>query len=193
MTQAAPHDITALLKAWACGDAGALNELTPVVYDELRRIARRHLRQRSPQTFQTTELAHEAYLRLVRADGMRWQDRAHFFAVAAQMMRRILIDEARARVAVKRQGAVLRVTFRDDLPVLKDADSSLIAVDDALNALAKVHARKAQVVEMRYFGGLSVEESAEVLQVSPETVKRDWKLAKSWLAREILRGGPNGT
>lgn len=188
MALKAPGDITGLLRAWASGDSSALEELTPMVYGELRRIARRYMRQRSPQTLQTTALAHEAYLRLAGTEGLPWRDRAHFFAVAAQMMRRILVDGARARIAAKRQGGVLRVTFSEELPIPAGGEADVVALDDALAALAKVDPRKARVVELRFFGGLSVEESAEVLQVSPQTVMRDWRLAKPWLAREARRG-----
>ena len=190
MGLATSSDITGLLKAWANGDSGALEQLTPLVYGELRRIARRYMRQRSPQTLQTTALAHEAYLRLVGAEGLRWQDRAHFFAVAAQMMRRILVDAARARVAAKRQGSALRVTFSEDMTIPAGSDTNLVALDDALAALAKLDPRKARVVELRFFGGLSVEETAEFLKISPDSVARDWRLAKPWLAREVARGVP---
>jgi RNA polymerase sigma factor (TIGR02999 family) len=187
MAWEASPDITGLLKAWASGNSDALEQLTPLVYDELLRIARRYMRQRSPQTLQTTALAHEAYLRLVNADGLRWQDRAHFFAVAAQIMRRILVDAARARVAAKRGGA-LRVTFTEGMTILASQDTNLVALDDALAALARLDGRKAQVVELRFFGGLSVDETAEVLQISPQSVMRDWRLAKPWLARQVARG-----
>ena len=192
MSMAAPQDITGLLHAWAAGDQGAFEQLAPLVYDELRRIARRHMRQRTPQTLQTTALANEAYLKLVNTEGLRWQDRAHFFAVAAQMMRRILVDTARANFAAKRRGGALRVTFSANLPVAAEPDATLIALDDALGALAKIDARKARVVEMRFFGGLSVDETAEVLEISPESVMRDWRLAKPWLAREMMRGDRHG-
>ncbi len=177
-----------MLKAWAAGDSRALQQLTPLVYDELRRIARRYMRQRTPQTLQATALAHEAYLRLAGAGGLCWQDRAHFFAVAAQMMRRILVDAARARIAAKRQGSALRVTFSEELAIPAGRETNLVALDDALTSLARLDARKARVVELRFFGGLSVEETAEVLQISPQTVMRDWRLAKPWLAREAERG-----
>lgn len=185
-------DITGLLRAWASGDANALAQLTPLVYDELRRIARRHMRQRPPQTLQTTALAHEAYVRLVDAQGLCLRDRAHFFAVAAQMMRRILVDAARARLAAKRQGGALRVTFSQDLRIPGGPDATLLALDDALGALARLDSRKASIVELRFFGGLSVDETAEVLQVSPQTVMRDWRLTKPWLAREVARGDRDG-
>jgi RNA polymerase sigma factor (TIGR02999 family) len=188
----ATSNITVLLRAWASGDTSALERLTPFVYDELRRIARRYMRQREPQTLQTTALAHEAYLRLVGAEGFHWQDRVHFFAVAAQMMRRILVDAARARMATKRQGGVLRVTFSEEIPISTGKDMNLLALDDALAALARLDARKARVVELRFFGGLSVDETAEVLKISPDSVMRDWRLAKPWLAREVGRGERNG-
>ena len=186
-------DITVLLQAWANGDASALEQLTPLIYEELRRIARRHMRQRSAQTLQTTALAHEAFLRLVGARDLSWQDRAHFFAVAAQMMRRILVDTARARLAAKRQGGALRVTFSHELPIAVGADATLLRLDDALGSLARVDARKARVVELRFFAGLSTDEIAKVLHISPQSVLRDWKLAKPWLAREVARGEPHGT
>jgi len=188
MGLAASPDITGLLKAWASGDTTALNQLTPVVYDELRRIARRYMRRRSPQTLETTALAHEAYLRLVGAQGLRWQDRAHFFAVAAQMMRRILVDAARARLAAKRNNGGLRLTFNEAIEIPAAQDADLVALDAALAALAKMDERKARVVELRFFGGLTIEETAEVLQISPQSVLRDWRLAKPWLAREVTRG-----
>jgi RNA polymerase sigma factor (TIGR02999 family) len=185
-----PADVTGLLRRWAEGDADALTQLIPLVYDELRRIARRSLHQRSDHTLQTTALAHEAYLRMVRARGLSWQDQAHFFAVAAQMMRRILVDAARARTAAKRKDGAIRVEFSEDLPALGGRDVNLIVLDDALNALCKVDPRKARVVELRYFVGLSVGETAVVLKVSPETIQRDWRLAKAWLARQATRGAP---
>lgn len=187
-----PSDITVLLKAWASGNPDALEQLTPLVYDELLRIARRHIRQQPPQTLQTTALAHEAYLRLAAAEGLRWQDRAHFFAVAAQMMRRILVDAARTRAAAKRGGDALRVTFSEDLPIPAGQGPNLLAVDDALTALAKLDPRKARVVELRFFAGLTVDETAEVLKISPDSVMRDWRLAKPWLAREVVRRERNG-
>jgi len=165
-----------------------METLIPLVYGELHRVARAHMRRQRPgQTLQTTALANEAYLRLVGAQGLDWKDRAHFFAVAAQMMRRILVDATRARCAVKRQAGGLRVTFCDQLPIPANEEASLLALDDALSALAKHDARKAQVVELRYFGGLSVDETAEVLKISTQSVHRDWKLAKVWLARELSR------
>ena len=191
MAVAASGEITGLLKEWARGNGSALERLTTLVYDELLRLARRKMRQQKPQTLQTTALAHEAYLRLIAAAGLSWQDRAHFFAVAAQMMRRILVDAARARTADKR-GGTLRVTFNEQIRVSAGRNPNLLAIDEALTSLAKLDPRKARVVEMRFFGGLSVEETAEVLQISPQSVMRDWRLAKPWLARELTRGERHG-
>jgi RNA polymerase sigma factor (TIGR02999 family) len=188
MGLAPSSDITGLLKAWASGNPDALEQLTPLVYDELRRIARRYVRRRTNQTLQTTALAHEAYLRLIGAEDLCCQDRAHFFAVAAQMMRRILVDAARARAAAKRQGGAVRVTLTEEIAFFPGQDTNLIALDDALVSLARLDARKARVVELRFFGGLSVSETAEVLKISPDSVMRDWRLAKPWLAREVARG-----
>jgi len=187
-------EITGLLKAWAGGDAAALDQLTPLVYDELRRLARRYMRnERAGNTLQTTALVNEAYLRLVDAKRVGWQDRAHFFAVSAQMMRRILVDAARARGSAKRGGQVKRVNHSaafnlDEIPdVSTGRDRELVAIDDALNTLAEMDPRKARVIELRFFGGLSVEETAEILKISSQTVMRDWKLAKAWLTRELAR------
>ena len=184
--------VTVLLKAWAAGDAAALDRLTPLVYDELHRMARRYMRnERAGKTLQTTALVNEAYIRLVDVNNVNWSDRVHFFAVSAQMMRRILVDAARARGSAKRGGLAKRVAHSTavNLDEIPDASSNreavLIAVDDALQRLTEFDPRKAQVVELRYFGGLSVEESAEVLKISPQSVMRDWKLAKAWLTREL--------
>jgi RNA polymerase sigma factor (TIGR02999 family) len=186
------REITVLLRAWGGGDAAALNQLTPLVYDELRRLARRYMRnERAGNTLQTTALVNEAYLRLVDAKNMGWQDRVHFFAVSAQIMRRILVDAARARASAKRGGQVKRVNHStafnlDEIPdVSSGRDRELVAIDDALNTLAEMDPRKARVIELRFFGGLSVEETAEVLKISPQSVLRDWKLAKAWLTREL--------
>jgi RNA polymerase sigma factor (TIGR02999 family) len=188
MEKIASQAITGLLREWSAGSHQALDELMPLVYEELRRIARAYMRRRrNGQTLQTTALVNEAYLRLIGAEGLDLKDRAHFFAVAAQMMRRLLVDATRARCAAKRRAGELRVTFTERLPVRGRQDESLLALDDALSALAKLDARKAKVVELRYFGGLSVDEAAEVLKVSPQCILRDWKLAKSWLARELTR------
>jgi RNA polymerase sigma factor (TIGR02999 family) len=185
-------EITVLLKAWGSGDAAALNQLTPLVYEELRRLARRYMRnERVGNTLQTTALVNEAYLRLVDAKSVGWQDRVHFFAVSAQMMRRILVDAARARASGKRGGQLKRVNHSsafnlDEIPdVSSTRDRELVAIDDALKVLAEMDPRKARVIELRFFGGLSVEETAEVLKISPQSVMRDWKLAKAWLLREL--------
>ena len=181
------EEISTLLRAWTEGNQAALDTLTPLVYDELRRLARQYMKgERADHTLQTTALVNEAYLRLVGCERMQWQDRAHFFAISAQLMRRILVDHARRR-NLKRGGAVPHITFEEAATVSRLPDPGLIALDDALRAFAKLDPRKVRVVEMRFFGGLSVEETAEVLQVSPVTVMRDWNSAKAWLRREMTR------
>ncbi len=194
-----PADITGLLKAWGRGDREALDELTPLVYSQLRAQARRYLRsERAGVTLQSTALVHEAYLRLTKAQDVDWQDRAHFFALAAQIMRRILVDAARTRIASKRGGGALRPEFSaaidpDRIPTAhSDASVMLCALDDALDSLAQLDPRRAKVIELRFFVGLSVDETADLLQVSPQTVMRDWRLAKVWLARELETGGTAG-
>jgi RNA polymerase sigma factor (TIGR02999 family) len=181
-------ETTQLLRAWAAGDRGALDQLTPHVYRELRRLAG-HLMQnaRPGRTIQTTALVHEAYLRLIDVSNVDWQHRAHFFAVSAQIMRRILLDRARRRVAGKRGGEAPRVNLDEIADVAPVRDRELIALDDALKTLAEFDPRRARVIELRFFGGLSVEEGAEVLKVSPETIMRDWEFARAWLLTE-LRG-----
>jgi RNA polymerase sigma factor (TIGR02999 family) len=186
-------DITGLLKAWSHGDQGALEQLTPLVYAQLRAQARRYLRrERSNVTLESTGLVHELYLRLTKAEHVDWQDRVHFFALSAQLMRRILVDAARARRATKRGGAAERIDHASvDLDQVAASDTSarsLCALDDALEELRRIYPRRVQVVEMRFFGGLSVDETASVLQVSPQTVMRDWRLARAWLARELRAG-----
>jgi RNA polymerase sigma factor (TIGR02999 family) len=183
-------EITGLLRAWAGGDQSALDRLAPLVYGELRRIARRYIRRENPgQTLQTTALVHEAYLRLVDANSVNWNDRIHFFAVSAQMMRHILVDAARARASVKRGACAPRANL-DEIPEISgERARELVAIDEALSVLAKIDPRKAQVIELRFFGGLSVEETAEVLKISPQSVMRDWRLAKAFLMREI--GAPS--
>jgi RNA polymerase sigma factor (TIGR02999 family) len=179
-------DVTSLLVAWSEGDDSALARLVPRVYDELRRIAHHHLRTERPgRTLQTTALVHEAYLRLVDTRRVRWESRAHFLSVAAQAMRRILVDAARARGARKRGGDAAVVSLDGAAVLAPQREASLVALDDALTALAEVDPRKSRVVELRYFGGLSVEEAAAVLRVSPETVHRDWRVAKAFLLREL--------
>jgi RNA polymerase sigma-70 factor, ECF subfamily len=181
------QDISTLLRAWSGGEQSALEKLTPIVYDELHRLARRHMKGERPgHSLQTTALVNEAYTRLVDYKRMQWQDRAHFFAVSAQVMRRILVDHAR-RHNLKRGGAVQHVSIDEAALVGGDEDTDLVALDDAMNALARLDPRKVQVVEMRFFGGLSVEETAEVLKISTVTVKRDWRAARTWLYRELTR------
>jgi RNA polymerase sigma factor (TIGR02999 family) len=178
------EDVTELLRAWSDGDQRALDGLTPIVYAELRRLARRYMRrERADHSLQATALVNEAYLRLVDCTRMQWKDRAHFFAVSAQLMRRILVDHAR-RHNVKRGRGVPHVSF-DDAVVVEEPAAHLVALDDAMQALAEVDPRKVQVVELRFFGGLSVDETAHVLGVSPVTVRRDWSSAKVWLYREL--------
>jgi len=182
----ASADVTSLLVAWSEGDDSALAQLVPRVYDELRRIAHHHVRAERPgRTLQTTALVHEAYLRLVDTRRVRWESRAHFLGVAAQAMRRILVDAARARGARKRGGNAAVVALDEAALLAPQREASLVALDDALTALAEVDPRKSRVVELRYFGGLSVEETAAVLRVSPETVHRDWRVAKAFLLREL--------
>ena len=186
MTELHGHEITELLHAWRQGDERALEKLTPQVYRELHRAAKRCMeRERDGHSLQTTALINELYLRLSDLKPIDWQNRAHFFALCARQKRRILTDQARARQSHKRGGGAQLVSLDVDLVGTPEASANLVAVDDALNRLAKVDERKSQVVEMRFFGGLSVDETAEVLRVSPETVMRDWKLAKAWLHREL--------
>jgi RNA polymerase sigma-70 factor, ECF subfamily len=186
MTDAQSSETTQLLRAWAGGDQTALERLTPRVYDELRRIAGRFMQDKRPgSTIQTTALVHEAYLKLIDVANVDWQHRAHFFAVSAQIMRRILLDQARRRLAAKRGGPAPRVNLDEVPDVGSGRARELIALDDALTALEKIDERKARVIELRFFAGLSVEEAAEVLKVSPDTVMRDWKLARAWLLAEL--------
>jgi RNA polymerase sigma factor (TIGR02999 family) len=180
------HNITHLLKEWSAGDQRALDELTPLVYEELRHRAARYLRRERPNhTLQTTALIHEAYLRLVDAKDVQWQGRAHFFAIAANLMRRILVEHARRRNADKRGGSFIRVPLDEAVAVAKEVDVDLLAIDEALDRLAAIDPQQARVIELRFFSGLSVEETAEALGVSPKTVKRDWSMARAWLRREI--------
>jgi RNA polymerase sigma factor (TIGR02999 family) len=184
--------VTQLLLAWRQGDEAALDRLMRLVYDDLRRVARRHLRnERQGHTLQATALVNEVYMRLVDVRHVQWVDRAHFFAVAARLMRRVLVDAARARRADKRGGDVVRVSLEDHMMVAGDAGPDLVALDDALRSLASVDSRKSQVVELRFFGGLTVDETAEVLGVSAGTVANDWTMAKLWLLRAMTEGaGP---
>jgi len=189
MPEPKPHEVSQLLLAWSEGDRAALDQLMPLVYAELRRLAKSYMRrERAGQTMQTTALIHEAYLRLIDADRVRLENRAHFFAAAARVMRQVLVDLARERGSRKRGGAARRVSFDEAMAVGRQHNESLLALDEALGALAQIDSRKCQVVELRFFGGLSVEETAGALGVSVETVNRDWRLARSWLLRK-LRGG----
>lgn len=183
------HEVTSLLKAWSSGDEQALQRLTPLVYRQLHQVARRYMAgERSGHTLQTTALVNEVYLRLVDCGRVNWQDRAHFFAMSAQLMRRILIDFARSRDYLKRGGAIPHISLEEAPSVCEEPDVNLVALDDALKALAAVDERKSKVVELKFFGGLNAEETAEVLRVSSDTVMRDWKFAKIWLLRELSRG-----
>ena len=187
MAATTSQQITQLLLAWGKGDETALETLMPMVYDELRRVAARHLRRQRPgHTLQTTALVNEAYLRLIDSSQVRWQNRAHFFAVSAQLMRRILVDFARSRQYLKRGGGAQQVSLDEARVVAPERTVDVLALDDALTRLAALNPRQAQVVELRYFGGLSEEESAEALKVSLRTVQRDWNLARLWLYRQIV-------
>jgi len=187
------HEVTRLLQAWSEGDQSALDRLIPLVYQELHRLAHHYMaRERSGHTLQTTALLNEAYLRLVDSAKPSWQSRTHFFAVSAQVMRRILVDWARSRQALKRGGLEQPLELDEAFVVADAPGADLVGLDDALKALAAIDPRKSEVVELRFFGGLSVEEVAEVLKVSPETVMRDWKFAKSWLRRELSKEKPVG-
>lgn len=189
LTHESQAEITRLLEAWGAGDKAALDALVPVVHRELRRLSHRYMRrERADRAFQTTELINEVYIRLLDCSRVRWQDRAHFFAMAAQLMRRILVDLARSRRYAKRGGNAIRVTFEKALDVPNIDAPDWVTLDDALKALEALDPRKSRIVELRFFGGLSVEETAEILRVSPQTVHRDWRFAKTWLRRELTRG-----
>jgi RNA polymerase sigma-70 factor, ECF subfamily len=193
MTEPPEFEITQLLRAWGSGDEQALDKLTPLVYEQLHRVARRYMAdERSGHVLQTTALVNEAYLRLFDCRQLEWQDRAHFFAVCAQLMRRILIDIARSTHYQKRGGGAPHVALDEALGDSPQISVNILSLEDALGGLASLDARKGQVVELRFFGGLSVEETAEVLKVSKETVARDWRLAKSWLLRELSERGHDG-
>jgi RNA polymerase sigma-70 factor, ECF subfamily len=184
--EAPPNEITEQLIAWSKGDEAALEKLIPAVYQELRRMAGHYLRgEDSGHSLQPTALVHEAYLRLIDQTKVEWQNRAHFFGVAAQMMRRILIDHAKAKHRVKRGGAAVKVVLDENANFTQERAAELLALDDALQALATMDERKSHIVELRYFGGLTVEETAQVLGISDKTVMRDWNLAKAWLYREL--------
>jgi RNA polymerase sigma-70 factor, ECF subfamily len=186
MAARSPREITELLLAWSNGEPDALQKLAPLVYAELQRLAHHYMAGERPgHTLQPTALVNEAYLRLIDSSHVRWQNRAHFFAISAELMRRILVDFARSRGYHKRGGEARRISLEEAPPIAIERSADLVALDDAMSALAAIDERKSRVVELRYFGGLSVEDTAEVLKVSPETVMRDWRLAKVWLRREL--------
>lgn len=183
-----PQDVTALLVRWRSGDRDALDALTPLVYDELRRLAKSYLRRERPDhTLDGTALVHEAYMRLVDQRSVEWRNRNHFFALAAELIRRILVDHARARIAAKRGGANVKLSLDEALAPADEKDLNILALDDALVALAKADPQQSRIVELRYFAGLTIEETADVMEISPATVKRDWTTAKAFLKREMLR------
>lgn len=180
------HQITRLLTDWSSGDQTALEELMPLIYDELRRMARRHMNgQPSGHTFQTTELIHEAYLKIAGHDGKKWTNRSHFFGVASKAMRHILVDYARSKNRQKRGGGREKITLSEELKKSEDRAEEIVALDEALNRLAELENRKADVVELKYFGGMTFDEIAEVLKISEKTARRDWRLARMWLLREL--------
>ena len=181
-----PHHVTQLLQAWGAGDEGALEQLMPLVYNELHRLAQRYMAsEQTGHPLQTTALVHEVYLRLVGIQNLDWQNRSHFYALCARLMRRILIDFARSQNYQKRGGQIAHIELEESATVSTMVGAELLAVDEALNQLASVDRRKSEVVELKFFGGLTVDEIAATLKVSPETVMRDWKLAKAWLLREL--------
>lgn len=183
-----PTDVTQLLVDWGKGNSGALEQLTPLVYSELRRLAASYLRrERSDHTLQSTALVHEAYLRLIDQNSVNWQSRAHFFGIAARMIRRILVDHARSHQAQKRGGAAEKLALDEALAVPGQGDTDLVRLDEALKTLAEMDPQQARVIELRFFTGLSIDETAEALGISPATVKRDWVTAKAWLFRELSR------
>ena len=190
MTRSSPQEVSLLLRAWRGGDQLALEKLMPLVYDELRRLAHRYMvREKAGHTLQTTALVNEAYIRLVDLKRIEWQDRAHFFAISARFMRRILVDFARSRGYQKRGGDAKQVSLDESVFVSPEPGRELIGIEEALSALAEFDERKAKVVELRFFGGITEEETAEVLHVSRETVKRDWRLARNWLLCALTEGG----
>ena len=183
------HEVTSLLLSWSAGDQAALDQLIPLVHEQLLRLAKRQMgRERPDHTLQATALVNEAYLRLINANQVQWKDRAHFFAISARLMRQILVDFARSRGNLKRGGGAQQISLTEALEVAPEGKTDLVALDHALQVLATLSERRSQVVELRFFSGLSIEETAEVLHVSIETVKRDWRLAKVWLLRELSRG-----
>jgi RNA polymerase sigma factor (TIGR02999 family) len=188
MNDPSPQNVTQLLVAWSDGDKSAMEKLFPLIYDELRRIARQYMRRENPgHTLQTTALVNEAYLRLIDQRKTHWRNRAHFFAIAAQIMRRILLDHARSYKYAKRGGGAHQVSLDETAIVSQEKATEMIALDDALNELAKIDEQQSRVVELRFFGGLTVEETAEVLSLSSTTIKREWSAAKAWLYHEIRK------
>jgi RNA polymerase sigma factor (TIGR02999 family) len=188
---ASPHEVSQLLVAWGNGDQAARNKLMPLVYEELHRLAHRYMRKERPgATLQTSALVNEAYLRLADQKQVHWQNRAHFFGIAAQLMRRILVDYARSRHYQKRGGEARQVELNEAMIVSQERAADVIALDEALKSLGEFDLRKAQIVELRFFGGLTIDETAEVLAVSPGTVMRDWTLAKAWLRKAVTNGLP---
>ena len=186
MSEPSSKDVTQLLIAWGSGDPKALDELMPLVYNDLRRLAKRYIRgQRDGHTLQTTALVNEAYLRLIDSSRVNWHDRNHFYAISAGLIRRILIDFARAKNSLKRGGGQIKITLDEQIDVPSEKAADLIALDEALENLAKLNSRQSQIVELRYFGGLSEEEIAETLKISARTVRRDWNVARAWLYREL--------
>ena len=182
------HEVTQLLIAWSNGDKAALNELMPLIYDELRQLARHYMsRERPGHTLQTTALVNEAYVRLVNRRGVHWQNRAHFFAIAAQLMRSILVDHARSHAYAKRGGGVRKIALDDAMVVSQERAAEVVALDDVLKRLAEIDPQQSRIVELRFFGGLTIEETAEVLGLSPATIKREWSTAKAWLYHELSK------
>lgn len=180
------HQITHLLIDWSKGDESALEQLMPLVYEELHQMARRYMRGQSPgHSMQATELIHEAYLKIARSEDRNWENRAHFFGVAARAMRQILVDHARSKSSQKRGGWQERITLADDAATTRNSSREIVALDDALKNLEQIDERRSRVVELKFFGGLTADEIAEVLKISPETVNRDWKFARTWLLREL--------
>jgi RNA polymerase sigma-70 factor, ECF subfamily len=187
--KSAPHQVTSLLKAWSEGDESARDQLLPLVYDQLRRLAHQHMQREKPgHVLQTTGLVHEAYLRLVDQSQIQFQNRAHFFGIAARLMRQILVDEARRRKGAKRGGGAITLALNDVPNVADSQAANVLALDEALTTLAEKDRRQSEIVELRFFGGLSIEETAEVLKVSPGTVMRDWTFARAWLRNEMSGG-----
>ncbi|MEP6818355.1 MAG: sigma-70 family RNA polymerase sigma factor [bacterium] len=188
MTQPSTHEVTELLIEWSNGDKAALDKLLPLIHEELRRLARHYMsRERPGHTLQTTALVNEAYIRLVNRKGVHWQNRAHFFAIAAQVMRTILVDHARSQAYAKRGGGAHRIELDEAMIVSQDRAAEVVALDDALKTLADFDPQQSRIVELRFFGGLTIEEAAEVLDLSPATIKREWSTAKAWLYRELSK------